>query len=561
MALERVGVKAVIDGLALYLAGIKKMDSATDRLGKGLARGLSTATKAATIGIVAMGAASVGFAIKGLKMADTIEQASLAYETLLGSATAAEKRIKELTDFAAKTPFELAGIIEADRLLETFGARSIENLTMVGDAAAGVGVGIEEIAFWFGRAATAIESGRPFGEAAMRLQELGLLSGEARNKLEGMAEAGANSTEIMGVLTGELGRFNGLMEKQSKTLGGMMSTLNDNFNLLLAQVVRPFLPAVKGALSGLTDLIEQHQKDIEGFAQGAAEWFRTHKEDIIATVTTMAVGLATTGKAVKDVGTWIMDHQVALVAAIAAIGLAFTWTNPLSAALIGAGGVVFAIGLFRQSVDELPMPLLKVRREIDRIVMTIVEFADTTVQVADMISTAGFDAIPGWKAAGDEIQDNLWGIRERTREDLAAVQSEIDRLTFDHAVDQLQAIEQAMEEASAATRNFHSALGSLIGAGVPWSAIMSYQGGGIVPGPAGMPQLAIVHGGEQVVSAGNLAGFAPAPTFNFPMTLNLQNATDWNMVARVAHRELDVTLDRARTDAFKGGYGLGSGIG
>src|SRR3990172_2868470 len=108
----------------------------------------------AAIGGIAVAVGGVAGAFQGLRTAANLEQVALTFETLLGSTEAAQQRIKELTQFAAKTPFELPGIIEADRLLQTFGARSVENLKLVGDAAAGVSQPIEEVAFWFGRAAT-----------------------------------------------------------------------------------------------------------------------------------------------------------------------------------------------------------------------------------------------------------------------------------------------------------------------------------------------------------------------------------------------------------------------
>jgi hypothetical protein len=379
VALERVGVKAVIEGLQPYLSGVGKMDSATDRLSRGLATGVNRAAKVATVAIIGASLAAGGFAVKGLKMADTIEQASLAYETLLGSATAAQERIKELTEFSAKTPFELPGIIEADRLLQTFGVRSIENLTMVGDAAAGVGVGIEEIAFWFGRAATAIEAGRPFGEAAMRLQELGLMSGQARNQLEAMQESGAGATEIMGVLTGELGRFTGLMEKQSKTLGGMMSTLNDNFNLALAALVKPFLPELKKGLGAVIEYLDEHQDDIEQFAEAFSDWLGRHIPQAIDIAMPALVDL-------KDMLQWIVTNQPALVVALGTVAGAFAFVHPLEAAMFALSA---ALVIFRANVEDLPKPLQAVKLILQLLVNGVLTVAEGFLTAAEAITDFG----------------------------------------------------------------------------------------------------------------------------------------------------------------------------
>jgi hypothetical protein len=63
------------------------------------------------------------------------------------------------------------------------------------------------------------------------------------------------------------------------------------------------------------------------------------------------------------------------------------------------------------------------------------------------------------------------------------------------------------------------------------SGIPGYASGGIVPGPIGQPQLAVVHGGEQVIPAGN--------TYN----LNIQTSAQYG----------DVRSDWALLRAWSGG--------
>ena len=89
-----------------------------------------------------------------------------------------------------------------------FGA---DTLRIVGDAAAGVSAPIEEVSTWFGRMYTAIQAGRPMGEALQRLQELGLLSGVARTKMEDLSKAGADQEVIMGILRDEWEKHDGAM--------------------------------------------------------------------------------------------------------------------------------------------------------------------------------------------------------------------------------------------------------------------------------------------------------------------------------------------------------------
>ena len=75
--------------------------------------------------------------------------------TLLGSAEAAKARMQELADFAQSTPFDVPGVAQASRTLETLtrGALSTgAGLTLVGDVASGTGVPFEDLAVTVARA-------------------------------------------------------------------------------------------------------------------------------------------------------------------------------------------------------------------------------------------------------------------------------------------------------------------------------------------------------------------------------------------------------------------------
>lgn len=166
----------------------------------------------------------------GVQTGSLFEKFTVQFETLLGSTEAAQERIAEYAEFGATTPFELPGVVQAGKLLQTFGGDMLatgETLTMVGDMAASSGAGFQEIAMWVGRAYTAIQSGRPFGEAAARLQELGLLGGPARQAMEDMQKQGASTEEMWTKFTDTMAQFNGMMDKQSQTYEGMTSNLAD----------------------------------------------------------------------------------------------------------------------------------------------------------------------------------------------------------------------------------------------------------------------------------------------------------------------------------------------
>lgn len=228
-------------------------------MGQGLLGGLvGGATMAvASAGIMAVTSAVSGLASGMIGGAMTMEKYTVQLGVLLGSTSAAQKRIAELAEFAKTTPFELPEVVEASKQLQVFTKGALatgEGLRLVGDIASGTGMMFGEAAMWIGRLYDALQSGRPIGEAAMRLQEVGALSGESRARLEQLAESvkkGALSgTQAWKQAAGEFTRYSGMMAKQSETLEGKMSNLSDSVNMLLTKAGTIFLPVIKAGVDG-----------------------------------------------------------------------------------------------------------------------------------------------------------------------------------------------------------------------------------------------------------------------------------------------------------------------
>lgn len=237
-----------------------QIESSMGRLEKGVGRlGRSFDTALGFIGaqVIMRGASSLFNAIKdsAIGMNAELETAQLQFETLLGDADAAQAHVKSLFEFAARTPFETGPIIEASRLMQTFGGALLntqENLGLVGDAAAATSTPIEEVAFWTSRLYANLQAGRPFGEAAQRLGELGILTPQVRTELEDLQKEGADGTVLWRRYRQELGRFEGAMDRQSRSWKGLTSTIKDNIAILGATSFRPIFDTAK---AGMEDLV------------------------------------------------------------------------------------------------------------------------------------------------------------------------------------------------------------------------------------------------------------------------------------------------------------------
>lgn len=248
---------------------------------------------------LAAGAVALGLT---LKKSFEFERYRVQFKVLFGDLEQAKTHIASLQAFSASTPFQFADIAQASRQLHVYtngvmGAE--ESLKLVGDAAAASGQNINDVAQWVGRAYSSIQAGRPFGEAAQRLQEMGILGGEARNKMEELQKSGASNIAVWSVLQGELNKSAGGMEELSKTGEGLFSTLKDNWSLALARFGDTFQDLAKNKIAALTDKIKQLMED--GTIDVWADRSKKALEGLLVTAKVVAGALSKLGAIQKFV--------------------------------------------------------------------------------------------------------------------------------------------------------------------------------------------------------------------------------------------------------------------
>lgn len=208
-----------------------------------------------------------------LKKAGDIEQVSIAFETMLGSAEKAEQLLKDITEFAAKTPFQLTGLIDNTKKLVAFGIEAEEVIgimEVLGNIAAGVGKDkLPSIVRAFGKIRTK-------GKAGM--EELNILLEAGVPVLDALAEKyGIATSEVFklvsagkvsfkdlqaaltGLATGS-GKFAGLMEKQSKSFLGIISNILDVIDQLAIEIGNELLPVAKELAKDLLSVFEANKK-------------------------------------------------------------------------------------------------------------------------------------------------------------------------------------------------------------------------------------------------------------------------------------------------------------
>lgn len=195
----------------------------------------------------------------GIAFNSMIEDTEMAFGVMLGSATAAEQRVRSLFDFAARTPFEFEEVAKASRILQsmTEGALASEKgLRLVGDAAAMAQRPFEHTAMWIGRLYAGLKTGTAVGEATRELIQMGVILGPTARELNRLAETGEGMADAFGHVERALARSTGAMEQMSKTLTGRTSTLKDNIRDLQGLATKDLTDAIKTQVGYLNTILE-----------------------------------------------------------------------------------------------------------------------------------------------------------------------------------------------------------------------------------------------------------------------------------------------------------------
>ncbi len=197
------------------------------------------------------------------------EQYMASFEVLLGGADKAQKRMDELTVFAAKTPFELPQVVEAEKRLLAYGVAAedtAEVMQILGDISMGNAEKLNMISLAYGQVVT---NAKLYGTELRQFAENGVpllaalaeMYGKTESEMRKMIEGGQISsqavTEALRRMTAEGGKFYGMMEKQSQTMEGLWATLKDNVGMFAREVGEDSFNYLKDELTSFMDTLNQ----------------------------------------------------------------------------------------------------------------------------------------------------------------------------------------------------------------------------------------------------------------------------------------------------------------
>ena len=252
-----------------------------------------------------------GFVEMGISYNAQIEKYTTGFTNMLGSAQAAQEAMQAIQEDAARTPFDVASLTQANQLLISAGenaAYSRKVINALGDAVSATGGGNAELS-----------------RMAANLQQIANVGKAATIDIKQFAYAGINIYQILADYTGksvqevqkmtisydllsqaliaaseEGGRYYNAMDTQSQTMNGRISTLKDNVSQLAGLMTGNLTNALGGVISKLNEMViaAQDAYKLDGWSGLIGEI--TGLTSVINKAKSAAVGLKAVFDALKS---------------------------------------------------------------------------------------------------------------------------------------------------------------------------------------------------------------------------------------------------------------------
>lgn len=211
------------------------------------------------------------FATKVAEVRGEFQKLQVAMETMLQSKAKAEALMAQMVQTAATTPFGLQEVAGGAKQLLAYGLEAEkvnETLIRLGDIAAGLSIPLGDLVYLYG---TTMTQGRLYtqdfnqfvGRGIPLISELAKQFGVAENKVKDLVEEGKvgfpQIQKVIEDLTNEGGMFGGLMEKQSQTISGQISNIEDAFDMMFNEIGQNSEGVINSALSATSTLVENYE--------------------------------------------------------------------------------------------------------------------------------------------------------------------------------------------------------------------------------------------------------------------------------------------------------------
>lgn len=223
-----------------------------------------------SLGTKAVGLAK-GFVEMGISYNAQIEKYTTGFTNMLGSAQAAQEAMQAIQEDAARTPFDVASLTQANQLLISAGENaeySSKVINALGDAVSATGGGNAELSRMaanlqqianVGKAAT-IDI-KQFAYAGINIyQVLADYTGKSVQEVQKMTISYDLLSQALIAASEEGGRYYNAMDTQSQTMNGRISTLKDNVSQLAGLMTGDLSSGIGVVIGHLNDMVVAAQE-------------------------------------------------------------------------------------------------------------------------------------------------------------------------------------------------------------------------------------------------------------------------------------------------------------
>lgn len=261
-------LKAANNGMDGFASSTDKASSKS--LAGAIAQGTVMAGIFSKLGSAALSAAE-GFISSGIEYNAQIEKYTTGFTNMLGSAEAAQQVMSQIQEDAAKTPFDVASLTQANQYLISAGenASYARNTIMaLGDAVSATGGGNDEL----NRMAQNLQQIANTGKATTAdikqfayagIDVYGILAdytGKSTAEVQKMTISYDLLTQALQAASEEGGRYYNSMDTQSQTMNGRVSTLKDNVKQLAGLLTGDLSSGVGVVIGNLNDMLVSAQE-------------------------------------------------------------------------------------------------------------------------------------------------------------------------------------------------------------------------------------------------------------------------------------------------------------
>ncbi len=206
------------------------------------------------------GAATVlgGIAAASLAVASNFESLQAKLESVTGSSAKALDKFNFAKELAAKTPFDVQGVVSAAATLEGYRQKAESMLPVAANLAAAMGKTLPEAALVLGKAASGSAEGfetlrNEYAITTDDLLKFGAVEGKVSGTLShATQDIEANRNALVKIINL---RYGDAIERQSKTLTGAMSNLGDAGKNAASDFAQGLIPAATLSAKVLSSLI------------------------------------------------------------------------------------------------------------------------------------------------------------------------------------------------------------------------------------------------------------------------------------------------------------------